>query len=139
MKRTIKLLAISAAALVTTFVMMVLPVGVYAANVTGEWNLTVETPNGTGTPTVTFKQDGETLTGTYKGRFGEAPLKGTIKDNAIKFSVTISPQGQDVVIEYSGAVDGDTMKGKAKFGDMGEGAFTGKKKAAETPAPKYAR
>jgi len=134
MKRAIKLLAISAAALVTTFVMMVLPVGVYAANVTGEWNLTVETPNGTGTPTVTFKQDGETLTGTYKGRFGEAPVKGTIKDNAIKFTVTINVQGQDLEIEYAGTVDGDSMKGKAKFGDMGEGNFTGKKAAAKPPA-----
>ena len=134
MKRTIKLLAISAAALVTTFVMMVLPVGVYAANVTGEWNLSVETPNGAGTPTLILKQDGETLTGTYKGRFGEAPLKGTIKDNAIKFTVTINVQGQDLEIEYAGTVDGDSMKGKAKFGDMGEGAFTGKKAAAKPPA-----
>ncbi|HWX53263.1 MAG TPA: hypothetical protein VN176_01595 [Verrucomicrobiae bacterium] len=106
------------------------------ANVNGEWNLTVESPNGTGTPSVIFKQDGETLTGTYKGRFGESPLKGTIKGQDIQFSVTISPQGQDIVIEYSGTVDGDTMKGKAKFGDMGEGAFTGKKKATESPAPK---
>lgn len=106
------------------------------ANVNGEWNLTVESPNGTGTPTVIFKQDGETLTGTYKGRFGEAPLKGTVKGQDIKFSVTISPQGQDLVIEYSGTVDGDTMKGKAKFGEMGEGTFTGKKKAPDAPAQK---
>jgi hypothetical protein len=106
------------------------------ANVNGEWSLTVESPNGTGTPTVIFKQDGETLTGTYKGRFGEAPLKGTVKGQDIKFSVTISPQGQDLVIEYSGAVDGDTMKGKAKFGEMGEGTFTGKKKPPDAPAQK---
>jgi hypothetical protein len=98
------------------------------ANVNGEWALTVETPNGTGTPTVTFKQDGEKLTGTYKGRFGESPLKGTIKGNDIKFSVTVSVQGQELVIEYSGTVDGSSMKGKAKFGDAGEGSFTGKKK-----------
>ncbi len=137
MERRTRLLVMFAALLLSLFVGVVPSSGAAdTANVAGEWNLTVESPNGTGTPSVTFKQDGETLTGTYKGRFGEAPLKGTIKGNDIKFSVTISPQGQDVVIEYSGAVDGDTMKGKAKFGDMGEGAFTGKKKAAETPAPK---
>ncbi len=134
MKRTTKLLAISAAALVTTFVMMVLTVGVYAANVSGEWNLSVDTPNGTATPAVTFKQDGEALTGTYKGRYGEVPVKGTIKDNEIKFTVTISIQGQDLEIVYSGTVDGDTMKGKATFGDMGEGTFTGKKATAKPPA-----
>jgi hypothetical protein len=137
MERACRLLVIFTAILVALFVMVV-PTASAAdtAKVAGEWNLTVESPNGTGTPTVTFKQDGETLTGTYKGRFGESPLKGTIKGNEIKFSTTISPQGQDLVIEYTGTVDGDSMKGKAKFGEMGEGNFTGKKKAAEAPVPK---
>src|ERR1700694_4960473 len=111
MERALKLLVIFAGFRAATFVMVVPAAGVYAAKVAGEWNLTVESPNGTGTPTVTFKQDGEILTGTYKGRFCESPLKGTIKGNDIKFSTTISPQGQDLVIEYTGTVDGDTMKG----------------------------
>lgn len=102
------------------------------ANVSGEWALTVENPNGTGTPSVIFKQDGEDLTGTYSGRFGESQLKGTIKGNEIKFSVTVSPQGQKLVVEYSGTVDGNSMKGKAKFGEFGEGNFTGKKRSADT-------
>lgn len=104
------------------------------ANVAGEWAITVESPQGTGTPSVVLKQDGETLTGTYKGRMGETPLTGTIKGNDIKFSIKVSPQGQDLVIEYSGTVDGDTMKGKAKFGEYGEGNFTGKKKTGDASA-----
>jgi hypothetical protein len=134
MERAYRLIVIFAVMLVALFIMVV-PTASAAdtAKVGGEWNLTVDTPNGPGTPSVIFKQDGETLTGTYKGRFGDAPLKGTIKGQDIKFSFTISPQGQDLVIEYSGTVDGDTMKGKAKFGEVGEGAFTGKKKAGEAP------
>ena len=99
------------------------------ANVNGEWALSVETPNGTGTPTVTFKQDGEKLTGTYKGRFGDSSIKGTIKGNDIKFSFNATVQGQDLMIEYSGTVDGNSMKGKVNFGGMAEGSFTGKKKS----------
>jgi hypothetical protein len=135
MGRAIRFAAIFAASLVILFSMVVSVAGAYATNVTGEWNLTVESPNGTGTPTVTFKQDGETLTGTYKGRFGEAPLKGTVKGNDIKFSLTISPQGQDIQLDYTGTVDGDTMKGKVKFGDMGEGNFSGKKAAPAQKPP----
>ena len=104
------------------------------ANVAGEWNLTVESPNGPGTPTVVFKQDGENLTGTYKGRFGDSTLKGTIKGNSIKFSTTISPQGQDLEISYSGTVDGGNMKGSVTFGAMGEGSFSGKKAQAGAAA-----
>lgn len=106
------------------------------AKVAGEWKFTVESPNGTGTPTVTFKQDGETLTGTYKGRLGELPLNGTIKGNDIKFSVKASIQGQDLQIDYAGEVSGDSMKGKVNFGGMAEGTFTGKRADASAPAPK---
>jgi hypothetical protein len=105
------------------------------ANVSGLWNLTIETPNGPGTPSITLKQDGENLTGTYKGRLGESPLKGTIKGNTIKFSTTISPQGQALELTYSGTIDGDNMKGTAAFGAMGEAPFTGKKAQAGAAAP----
>ena len=125
-----------AALLAVMFAMVVPAAAADDAKVAGEWKFTVESPNGTGTPTVVFKQDGGTLTGTYKGRLGEAPLKGTIKGNEIKFSLTISPQGQDIQIDYSGEVDGDTMKGKVKFGEMAEGTFTGKRAEASAPAPK---
>jgi len=104
------------------------------ANVAGTWNLQVETPNGTGTPSVTFKQDGGNLTGTYKGRMGESELKGTIDGNKIKWTVTLHPQGGELNIDYAGTVDGDTMKGTVSS-PMGEATFTGKKAAADAPAP----
>src|SRR5215472_868400 len=106
------------------------------AQVAGEWNLTVESPNVTGTPTANFKQDGENLTGTFKGRLGEAPLQGTIKGNAIKFTVSMTSPNGDIQAEYSGTVDGDSMKGTVKFGDIGHGSFTGKRKGTDAPAPK---
>ncbi len=129
MKKLFRLEITLAALLVISIMMVPGAVAADNANVAGEWSLTVESPQGTGNPSVILKQDGENLTGTYKGRLGETPLKGTIKGNDIKFSFTVSPQGQDLTIEYSGTVDGDTMKGKAKFGEYGEGNFTGKKKS----------
>src|SRR5262245_41612678 len=39
-----------------------------ATNISGEWSVTVETSAGSGTTTFKFKQDGDTLTGTSKGR-----------------------------------------------------------------------
>ena len=137
MKKLYRLEVILAVVLVALFAMVVQTAkAADPAHVNGVWDLSVETPNGTGTPTVTFKQDGETLTGTYKGRMGETPLTGSIKGNDIKFSITVHPQGQDLVIEYTGTVDGDTMKGKAKFGEMAEGSFTGKKRPEDAPVQK---
>ena len=100
-----------------------------ALDVAGVWALTVETAQGTGNPSVTFKQDGEKLTGTYASQiFGEQPITGSIKGNALTFSFTASLEGNKLTITYSGTVEKDTMKGKVAFGDLGEGTFTGKKK-----------
>lgn len=128
------------AAITATFLVIASPINSSAAdnaNVAGTWNLQVETPNGTGTPSVTFKQDGANLTGTYKGRMGESELKGTINGNDIKWTVTVHPQGGEMNIDYKGTVDGDTMKGTVSS-PMGEATFTGKKApaAAAEPSPK---
>ena len=99
------------------------------ADVSGVWAFTIETGNGTGTPTVTFKQDGEKLTGHYSSQvLGERDFTGTIKGNAINFAVEADIQGQAVKVTYSGTVDKDTMKGKVVLGELGEGTFTGKRK-----------
>jgi hypothetical protein len=100
-----------------------------AVNVTGVWAFAVETAAGSGSPTFTFKQDGENLTGTYKGQFGEAPLTGTVKGSDIKFTVKVNAQGQDITINYNGKIESkDGMKGTAAFGELGEGTWTAKRK-----------
>jgi hypothetical protein len=98
-------------------------------NVTGDWAFTVETPQGSGTPSFTFKQDGEKLTGNYKGQFGEAPVTGTVKGGEIKFTIKISAQGQELTITYSGKIESkDSMKGTAVLGELGEATWTAKRK-----------
>jgi hypothetical protein len=97
------------------------------ANVTGTWNMTVETPMGAGNPTFKLTQNGSEVTGTYAGQLGEASVTGTVKGNQVELKYTLSAQGMELTVTYSGTVDGDTMSGKVSYGDMGEGTFTGKK------------
>jgi hypothetical protein len=97
------------------------------ANVAGEWDFTVETQAGAGTPHFSLKQDGTNVTGTYKGALGEAPVTGTVKGNELTLKFNANAQGADLAITYTGTVEGDTIKGKVSLGDMGEGTFTGKK------------
>lgn len=99
-----------------------------SADVTGTWALEVQTGQGTGTPTFTFKQEGGKLTGQYRGLFGEAPVTGAIKGSAIEFSVDATVEGNTVRVTYSGTVENDAMKGTVKFGDLAEGTFKGTRK-----------
>ena len=97
-------------------------------NVTGEWAFTVQTDQGGGTPTITFKQDGEKLTGKYVGQLGNADLTGTLKGSTIHFTFTIDVQGQQAPVTYDGTVEKNTMKGKLDIGGMVSGTFTATKK-----------
>jgi len=102
--------------------------GAAQASVAGKWNLTVQFEQGSGAPTVVFKQDGEALTGTYTGQFGEAPLTGTLKGKDIVFRVKVSAQGYDVEFTYSGTLESETtMKGTVDLGGMASGTWTGKR------------
>jgi len=127
-----KQIAVRLAALVAAAVML----GVAASHagqaakvdVTGKWVFAVETGAGTGTPTMTFKQDGEKLTGHYSGQLGEAELTGTVKGPDISFKFTVDVQGQTLNAVYTGTVDGkDSMKGKVDLVGLGEGTFTAKR------------
>jgi hypothetical protein len=127
MKRLRKHIIAAITIFTATFTLAVLTAGAQTTNVSGNWKLTLETPNGAASPSLVLKQEGEKLTGAYKGRFGESPLEGAVKGKEIKFTVKVNAQGQEFVLEYAGAVEGDTMKGKVKFGDRGEADFSGKK------------
>lgn len=99
------------------------------ADVAGTWALTVETGQGTGTPSVTLKQDGEKLTGTYSSQlFGEQQVTGSIKGNAITFTFTGTVEGTTFTVTYTGTVSNNTMKGKVTLGDAAEGTFSGTRK-----------
>ena len=99
-----------------------------AVNVTGDWVFNVTTDQGGGTPTITFKQDGEKLTGKYVGQLGSADLTGTVKGNEIAFNFTIDAQGQQAPVNYKGTVEKNTMKGSLDIAGMVNGTFTATKK-----------
>jgi hypothetical protein len=98
------------------------------ANVTGVWAFTVTTDQGGGNPTLTFKQDGEKLTGKYEGQLGNADLTGSVKGDAITFTFTVDVQGQQAPVTYKGTVEKNTMKGTLDIAGMVNGTFTATKK-----------
>jgi hypothetical protein len=99
-----------------------------AVNVTGVWESTIESPQGSMTSTATYKQEGEELTGTHVGQMGELKLKGTVKGSAITYVIALDMGGQQLTITYSGTVNGDAIEGTADFGGMGSGKWTVKRK-----------
>ncbi len=106
------------------FLSLLLAASSFAADITGTWNFSVNTPAGNGSPTFVFQQTGEKLTGTYTGYFGSAELQGTVKADDVEYSFTT----QTGKISYKGKVAGTKMKGIVKLEELGEGTFEGSKK-----------
>lgn len=98
------------------------------ASVTGTWELNVESLMGSRTSDALLTQTGEQLSGKMVSPRGEVPLTGTIKGNAVAFGLNVNVQGQDLQIDYSGTVTGDTMSGTVVFGSFGDGKWTGRRK-----------
>ena len=97
-----------------------------AADITGNWEFKVKTPKRNGSPSFTFKQDGEKLSGTYSGLFGKAPIAGTVKNDRIDFSFKARFVGG---VHYTGMIDSPTtMTGEVEYGSLGSGTFTATKK-----------
>jgi len=120
---------LKATAVVLALALLVSPqVFAQANNITGEWAFNVTTDQGGGTPAITFKQDGEKLTGKYVGQLGSADLTGTVKGAAIEFSFTLDVQGQQAPVKYDGTIEKNTMKGKLDIGGMITGTFTATRK-----------
>ncbi|MGA8037411.1 MAG: hypothetical protein WA823_10630 [Candidatus Acidiferrales bacterium] len=76
------------------------------ANVAGTWNFKVEGDTGTAEQVIVFTQDGDKLTGTFKGPKQSGSIAGTMDGPRIKFRVAAR-----FPINYIGTVTGETMSG----------------------------
>ncbi len=89
------------------------------ANATGTWKSTFKRQDGTEmTTTFKLKQDGEKLTGTVSGRNNTQTeiSDGKLKDGTVSFKVVRKTDNGEFTMSYEGKLDGDTIKGKSKFG-----------------------
>ena len=101
-----------------------------SADVAGDWALSVDTEQGTTTPSVTLEQNGAELTGHYSSEtLGEADVKGNVNGNEVTFSLSANVQGYPIDVTYTGTVQDDgTLSGQISLGGLGGGTFTGKKR-----------
>jgi len=76
---------------------------------------------------LSLKQDGTALTGVFESPMGSADCTGEVQGENIKFGFDFEAQGMSLRIDFVGTTDGDSMKGRAIFGDFGEGTFVGKR------------
>jgi hypothetical protein len=98
-------------------------------DVSGKWLFTVETSAGTGTPTLTLTQKGDSLGGHYSSQaLGEADVKGSVSGQKITITLNVEVQGTPLLVTYAGTIEGgNSMKGTVDIGGQANGTFTAKR------------
>jgi hypothetical protein len=99
-----------------------------AIDVTGTWDVSVTSQEGTAHPSLVLRQEGEKITGTYSGRMGETDLEGTLKGNDIRLAFTLKFREVSYKVTYTGTVTENTMQGSAHFGNEGSGSWSAKRR-----------
>jgi len=101
---------------------MLLALAASAADVSGTWKGTAQTPNGPMERTFVFKVDGKKLTGeTTSDMFGKSTLEdGAVDGNTISFSIKVNFQGNEGKVNYRGTVEGDEIKFKVEILALGQ-------------------
>ncbi len=102
-----------------------------AADISGTWNFSVDLDEGGhGDPTFVFKQEGETLTGTYSGPLGEQKVTGTVKGDQAVFGFEGKNEDQTVKATYTGKIESSTkITGTVEFNGQAKGKWTATKKS----------
>jgi hypothetical protein len=127
------------ASLVALSFVVSLASGAFAQSPAGAWDLTIDTPQGPNTSTLTLKLEGDKLSGDLASQMGSTPVTGTFSAGTVAVTANLDIQGTSLQLGINGKVDADTMTGSVKLGDFGEFPFTAKRggagAAAAAPAP----
>jgi len=99
-------------------------------SLTGTWLVNVVTQAGSGDVTFVLEQDGEAVTGTYQGSFGERPVRGRLAGSDLELTFSAEAMGTKFDVTYTGTVADGSMSGKVVLGGFGEGTFSGRKDSA---------
>ena len=92
----------------TVALSLLAPTSLRAADITGTWKASFDTPLGTQNYTYEFKVSGTLLTGKAKVDNSESELKnGKVDGNKVSFVETLSIMGMTLEVTYAGTVTSD--------------------------------
>lgn len=107
-----------------------------AVDVGGTWTITVDSPQGAIPVTLQLQQEGATISGTVTSPFGQTPVaRGTLSGDQVELTVNATIQGNQLVVTFSGRVDGDRISGMVTVEGQGSFTFSGTRSPRASVSP----
>jgi hypothetical protein len=99
-----------------------------AEDISGKWEMKMESPRGERVQEITIAQDGENITVTSVTRRGDTvESKGTFKDGKISWSSTRETPRGEFTMTYTGELKEGVLAGTVDFGGRGQMPWTATK------------
>jgi hypothetical protein len=91
----------------------------------GNWEITINSPMGAQKAKLELAANGNSLTGTQHAQGASQPLaNGKVDGDKVSWSANITSP-MPMTLEFSGSVEGDSIKGSVKAGAFGSFPFSG--------------
>lgn len=110
---------------VALFICLLLTPAVAQTDMSGEWTIQFQAPQGPQEFMMYVQQQGPRLTGRLTSEYGEFPLRGSIDGSTFTITWSMPDAGRELEITFNGKVEGDSLSGTAKLGNRGTGQLTG--------------
>jgi len=95
--------------------------------VAGNWRVEFVVPNGEMAVNMTIDQNGTKLSGRVVNEDGEFPLEGSVNGDQVTVTWVVPEQGSQMRITMKGTVNGESITGTARLGDVGEGSLSARR------------
>ena len=90
----------------------------------GNYEVIIKTPMGAQKGGMTLNRDGDTLTGEMTSSFGSTVIEdGKVDGDELAWKTLVTKPMQ-LMMDFTGTVDGDAITGKVKLGAFGVSTFT---------------
>ncbi len=91
----------------------------------GKWNVTIKSPMGNQSSTLTLETNGNVLSGSLDSPQGGAEsVDGVVDGNSLTWKTTITEPMQ-MTLGFTATVDGDNIEGEVELGAFGKAGLSG--------------
>lgn len=95
-----------------------------AKNLTGSWNVKIDSQMGNFELKMTVQQEGNEFTAELTSPMGKIDVQnGQVSGDEVTFSASAPIGGQDTTMEFSGKIKGDKIEGTMTIGSFGDAEF----------------
>jgi uncharacterized pyridoxal phosphate-dependent enzyme len=98
-----------------------------AADLSGNWNVTLEFVAGTTVHRLQLRATGNNITGSHQGRIARGDVRGSVDGSKVRLRSSLPYEGTRLSYDFRGTLEGNRMTGEVSLGEYGMAKFSARR------------